>query len=94
MSGRPTQFASKTGVGATGPFLCSNANAVLSISCVRHDDPTEMNACAEGAEFYHERVLRGGRDLLSITPPSFFLFFFFEFFIHTTHTTKAERTAE
>jgi len=25
MSGRPTQFASKTGVGTTGLFLCSNA---------------------------------------------------------------------
>jgi len=24
ISGRPTQFASKTGVGTTGPFLCSN----------------------------------------------------------------------
>jgi len=29
MSGRPTLFASKTGVGTTGPFLCSNARGEL-----------------------------------------------------------------
>ena len=29
MSGRPTQFASKTGVGTTGFFLCSNASHLL-----------------------------------------------------------------
>jgi len=30
MSGRPTQFASKTGVGTTGIFLCSNDRTLVT----------------------------------------------------------------
>jgi len=40
MSGRPTQFASKTGVGTTGIFLCSNAGvcaAYLDGEIIRAD---------------------------------------------------------
>jgi len=46
MSGRPTQFASKTGVGTTGLFLCSDALYGLDVPLICGDKVPYCTTCA------------------------------------------------
>jgi len=59
MSGRPTQFASKTGVGTVGLFLCSNA-----LRCCRRRGRILASAWRGARSDRHKSLQEGDAELL------------------------------